>query len=96
MSRFEGGYNYANYNRPMRHMVEDKEASKEAAYQELEEMANEMLKFMDANDITIFELEINSPQRKKSWSIKASGKDICGRYKWDDSMVPPAKEGKDE
>lgn len=91
MCKFEGGYNYANYNRPMRHMVEDKKAAKEAAYQELEEMANEMLKFMDANDITIFELEIKAPQRKKIWKLTAEEKLISGRYKWDDP-----KEGEDE
>ena len=82
---------YKNY-RPVRHMVEDEAATKEAAYRELEEMANEMLKFMDKNGIDIFKFEINSYQRGKSWTIEASEKDICGRYKWGDSMVPSVKE----
>lgn len=82
---YRGGYRY-----PVgaRRMKLDEEATKEAAYRELEEMVTEALKYMDANDITIFELEIKSPQRKKAWKLTAEEKPISGRYKWE--------EGKDE
>lgn len=96
MSRFEGGYNYTNYNRPTRYMFVDKDAAKEAAYQELEEMVNEMLKFMDASGIDIFELEIKSPQRKKAWKLTAEEKAISGRYKWEDPISQTSKEEKHE
>lgn len=90
---YRGGYRY-----PVgaRRMKIDEEASKEAAYQELEEMANEMLKFMDANGIDIFELEIKAPQRKKSWKLTAEEKVISGRYKWEDPISQQSKEGNDE
>lgn len=93
MSRYERGYGYENYNRHARCMVEDVAATKEAAYQELEKMAHEMLKFIDENSIGTFKFEITSYQRGKSWTIEASEKDICGKFKWDNS---PSKEGKDE
>lgn len=96
MSRYRGGYDYENYNRHARYMVEDEEASKEAALQELEEMVTEALKFMDTNDIKIFELEIKSPQRKKAWKLTAEEKAISGRYKWEEPITQPSKEVKDE
>lgn len=85
---YRGGYRY-----PVgaRRMKLDEEATNEAAYRELEEMVTEALKFMDVNDITLFELEIKSPQRKKAWKLTAEEKVISGRYKWEDS-----KEGKDD
>lgn len=82
MSRIEGVYNKAASNGAAVIHIDDLVDEKEEAYRELEDMVTEALKFMDANDITIFELEINSPQRKKSWKLTAwEEKDICGRYK---------------
>lgn len=85
---YRGGYRYPYGTKKM---VVDEEATKDAAYAELEDMANEMLKFMDQFGIDIFELEIHSPQRKKSFTLRASTKVTSGKYKWEDPMVPPAK-----
>lgn len=76
---YKGGYRNPYGTRIM---VEDKEATKDAAYAMLEDMANEMIKFMDANGIDIFEYNIRSPQRKKAWTIIADTKETSGRYKW--------------
>lgn len=95
MNEYSGGYvgRYRDYM-PHRYMVEDKEATKEAAYRELEEMVTEALKFMDANDITIFELEINSPQRKKSWMIKAEERTLEVRPGWMNNWEAATEETK--
>lgn len=79
---YKGGYRYPYATR---RMVEDKEATKNDAYSMLEDMANEMIKFMDSNGIDIFEYNIHSPQRKKAWTIIADTKVTSGRYKWLDT-----------
>ena len=88
---YRGGYRY-----PVgaRRMKLDEEATKEEAYRELEEMAHEMLKFMDASGIDIFELEINSPQRKKSWMIKAEERTLEVRPGWRNTLEAATEETK--
>ncbi len=76
MSRFEGGYNKEASNGAAVIRIDDLVDEKEEAYRELEEMLTEALKYMDLNNISLFELEIKAPQRGKSWTIEASEKDI--------------------
>lgn len=79
-----GGYRHPYGAYGTKRMVVDEEATKDAVYAELEDMANEMLKLMDQSGIDIFEYSIHSPQRKKGFEIKASTKVTSGRYKRED------------
>lgn len=83
---YKGGYRYPYGTKKM---VVDEEATKDAAYAELEDMANEMLKFMDQSGIDIFEYSIRSPQRNKTWTlITADTKATSGMYKWNNTVGP--------
>ena len=66
---YRGGYRYPAGTKRMKI---DEEATKNAISKELEEMACEMAKLMDAAGIDIFEYSITSPQRKYSWSMSAT------------------------
>lgn len=79
---YNGGYRFPYHTKKM---VVDEEATKDAIYIELEDMANEMAKIMDSAGIDIFEYSVFSPQRKRSWKISAQSKETSGRYKWEES-----------
>lgn len=85
---YKGGYRYPYGTR---RMVEDKEATKDAAYAELEDMANEMIKFMDSSGIDIFEYSIHSPQRKKAWTIIADTRKGMEHYRESEKRYEEAK-----
>ena len=70
--------NYAPYRsrRGADVYVKDEEKSKKAAYEELEDLAIEMLKIMDSNDINIFEYGVRSPQRQRAFTLIANSESL--------------------